>query len=205
MNEVSDLISYPRYCFRVSTVYLSRAELGEIHGIAPGSAKKYEDDGRLPPADVVIGGGLLRGKVPGLETRTPRPGARRRLYYGYRPETALAWQRPGRGARTDLADDHPPRSSPVRHLSVTEFGEIHGYPEEYAKKAFAAGIFPEPDIIVGGGLLRGHVEGLPKHSNDDRRELARYGYRIDTALCWQRPGQGARTDLHRDGPGRRRR
>jgi hypothetical protein len=58
--------------------YLSRTEFAERIGVTPGALSRY----RLPEADVMIG-----------------------AVRGWAPETIDRWQanRPGRGARTDLA------------------------------------------------------------------------------------------------------
>lgn len=62
--------------------YLSLNGLAERVGIAPGTAKRYLDDRRLPEPDVSIGAG-------------------ERPTYGWAPETVDAWQasRPGKGGR----------------------------------------------------------------------------------------------------------
>ncbi|MEV6774407.1 hypothetical protein AB0N05_37800 [Nocardia sp. NPDC051030] len=99
---------------------LSLKELGEVHGVPEQAMKKYfKADAKKPPGrrylpdpDFVIGGGRLRGRVPGLElieesddeSKNNRSDAR----YGWLPATGLAWQRPGQGARRDLAQPGEP-------------------------------------------------------------------------------------------------
>jgi predicted DNA-binding transcriptional regulator AlpA len=66
--------------------YLSLSEVAALLGYSVNTMKAYQRDGRLPPPDASIG-----------RTR------------GWHKETITKWQagRPGRGARTDLADpDH---------------------------------------------------------------------------------------------------
>ncbi|WP_280470573.1 hypothetical protein [Nocardia farcinica] len=181
---------------------LSYKEFGEIHGLTTRTSRTYFEDGRFPDPDVVIGGDVLRGQVEGLalreddETRNSRSDAR----YGWLPETAITWERVGRGARTDLAPAAREPKRPTAYLSYKEFGEIHGLTTRTSRTYFEDGRFPDPDVVIGGGELRGQVKGLPPRAEDgDRnsRSDARYGWLPETALAWKRVGQGTRTDLRR--------
>lgn len=69
--------------------YLSRAQLAERIGLTSGSLSKY----KLPTPDVVIGPVNDDGTIPRGSTR------------GWTLKTVDEWNanRPGRGARTDLA------------------------------------------------------------------------------------------------------
>ncbi|WP_100813035.1 helix-turn-helix transcriptional regulator [Microbacterium lacus] len=62
--------------------YLGLSEIAAHTGLERSTVKSYADDGQMPPADVAIGG--IRG---------------------WRVQTIDKWManRPGRGARTDLA------------------------------------------------------------------------------------------------------
>ncbi|MBC7299821.1 hypothetical protein [Nocardia salmonicida] len=181
---------------------LSYKEYGEIHGLTARSARTYFEAGRLADPDVVIGGGVLRGQVEGLELREDDDGRNSRsdARYGWLPETAVSWERVGRGARTDLAPVARERKQPTAYLSYKEFGEIHGLTERSARTYFEDGRLPDPDVVVGGGKLRGEVEGLELREGDDGRSSrsdARSGWLPQTALAWRRVGQGTRTDLQR--------
>lgn len=72
--------------------YLDLADIADQWGIDPGTVRRYHHDGRLPPADAVIGN-----------------DPQRRRKYGWLPDTIAAAQRPGQGARTDLHT--PPEST----------------------------------------------------------------------------------------------
>lgn len=91
-----------RVRFAIVRKYLSLKEFGEIHGLTPETVRSYFKDGRLPEPDAVIGGGQLRGSLPRLPERNAEPGSRSDARYGWLPETAHNWERPGAGARTDL-------------------------------------------------------------------------------------------------------
>lgn len=90
--------------------YLSLKEFGEIHGWNAeafrvefnANLKKPDHLWRIPKPDLVIGGGRLRGRVPGLGLEPPEGSRREIPTYGYLPETATTWQPLGRGTRTDL-------------------------------------------------------------------------------------------------------
>lgn len=70
-------------------VYLSRAQFAERIGVVPSALGRY----KLPEPDVVIGPIDADGTIPRGTVR------------GWLPATVDEWQanRPGRGARTDLA------------------------------------------------------------------------------------------------------
>ncbi|WP_280454828.1 hypothetical protein [Nocardia brasiliensis] len=206
----------------VQMMYLSTIEFGEIHGQGVNTANRYFKEGRYPPCDAVIGGGLLRGKVPGLDPVEPDPNSRSDARWGWLPETALTWEKPGHGYRADLYLEE--WEKPGRHrgelsaeeaaqanlvagvrtaagftmyLSVTEFGEIHGHKTETARWYFKKNRYPPCDVVIGGGMLRGKVAGLdPVEPDPKGRSDARYGYLPETALNWQKPGRGHRSDLH---------
>lgn len=85
-------------CVVMSTAvqnYLDLTDIAELWGIDPATARKYHQQGHLPQPDARTG----------LKTEKPR--------YGWLPETIAAYQRPGRGARTDLrahtSPDNPAR------------------------------------------------------------------------------------------------
>ncbi len=86
----------------MTTYYLSREQLGRIHGI-DAHVKTYAKKGLLPEPDIEIGGDALAGEVPGLD---PDKEAEIRTRPGYYPVTAVAWERPGRGAREWRASDN---------------------------------------------------------------------------------------------------
>ncbi len=69
-------------------VYLSRQQLAERIGVAPGALSRY----KLPEPDVVVGPVNDDGTIPRGSVR------------GWLAETVDEWNanRPGRGARTDL-------------------------------------------------------------------------------------------------------
>ncbi|WP_069164553.1 hypothetical protein [Nocardia altamirensis] len=190
----------------VQMMYLSTIELGEMHEQGVETARSYFKDDRYPPCDSVIGGGLLRGKVPGLDPVEQDPQGRSDARWGWLPETGVNWEKPGRGFRADLHEDPAPatRVAGVRtaagftmYLSVLEFGEIHGHAAETARAYFKDGRYPLWDAVVGGGLLRGKLPGLdPVEPDPKKRSDARYGYLPETALNWRKPGRGYRSDLH---------
>lgn len=106
------------------TEYLSLKEFGEIHGWGADSIrvefkkdfKRPENKRKFPIPDVIVGGGRLRGLVPGLPPEKVTPGARDTAVFGFLPETALNWEQLGRGARTDLIE-------PVRPGASGEFSD----------------------------------------------------------------------------------
>jgi hypothetical protein len=69
----------------VAIHYLNLEEFAERRKLAPGTVRDYYADGRLPPPD---------------STHGPRKRP------GWLPETVDNWERPGRGARTDLRHRH---------------------------------------------------------------------------------------------------
>lgn len=73
----------------MAAVYLNRAQAAERVGVAPSSLSRYP----LPPPDVIVGPVDEDGHPVGRAVR------------GWLPETIDKWhaERPGRGARTDLA------------------------------------------------------------------------------------------------------
>ena len=64
--------------------FLDLTDIANLWGIDPATARKYHQQGHLPEPDARTG----------LNTTKPR--------YGWSPETIASYQRPGRGARTDL-------------------------------------------------------------------------------------------------------
>lgn len=94
----ADAVTIPRHAVMSSRCvvtlaavqnYLDLTDIAELWGIDPATARKYHQQGHLPQPDARTG----------LKTEKPR--------YGWLPETLAAYQRPGRGARTDL---HTPAS-----------------------------------------------------------------------------------------------
>lgn len=81
-------ISYAVRSIKLPSVYLNRAQVEEELGLASGSLSKI----KMPEPDVVVGPVNGDGTIPRGTVR------------GWLPETIDAWERPGRGARTDLGE-----------------------------------------------------------------------------------------------------
>ncbi|OHU47439.1 hypothetical protein BKG82_27185 [Mycobacteroides chelonae] len=75
---------------------LSLRGLARRRGLAYGTVLRYRHEGRLPPQD-----GELTDDPDGVF-----PANEVHCYPGWSPETVDNWDRPGPGARTDLAR-HP--------------------------------------------------------------------------------------------------
>lgn len=88
VDKVIDTLELPEYGHAIG--YLSLAQVAERVGVLPGSMSRY----KLPPPDAIVGPVNDDGTLPRGTTR------------GWLATTIDRWNatRPGRGARTDLAD-----------------------------------------------------------------------------------------------------